>query len=447
MQLKSLLRSAAVMAVLVVLSLLLLQTVQAQTPKAQQETVLYNFCEQDFCLDGATPNSPLTAVAGSLYGTSSNGGISCPSGTCAGAVFLLSPEPSGGCEAGYNTGNGWCEFVIYNFCSTAGCADGALPLGSVSYLNAHFNRPGNFYGTTRYGGTYFHGVVYEISSKPVLGNCPTGSNQSGGWCETVLYNFCSYNIGVSCSDGVYPGGNLVEDSSGNLYGVVVGEAGTGVGGVFELSPDQQGGYDEEIVYSDPVIQIGLAMDSEGNLYGTDLNFNLGEANVFKIVPSQGFLQTNIYTFTSSEGFPTGVTVDSAGNLYGATYTGGTKNLGTVWKLIPVTTGKKAGTYTRKVLHTFTTEKGGEYPETPVTLDSSGNIYGTAIGGNKACSGGCGTIFELAVDGDTYKYSLLWSFNGTDGANPGVPTISAGTLYGVTASGGINGWGTMFELTP
>lgn len=449
MQLTSLLRSAAIMAVLSVLSLPLFQTAQAQTAQAEKETetVFYNFCGIGSCDDGQGPNGPLVEVGGNFYGATSSGGLGCSNGPC-GTVFGLFPAPSGGCETGTNTGNGWCEFVLYNFCSYAGCTDGSEPLGNVSYIGGSFNKMGNFYGTTYYGGSSNLGTVFEIFSKPVLSGCPSGSNTSGGWCEKVLYSFCSYNLGQHCSDGFHPGGNLVEDSAGDLYGVVVGEGGNGVAGVFELSPDQQGGYDEELVYADDFIQAGLAIDSEGNLYGADLDFNLGQANVFKIVPSQRYLQTNIYTFSGSQGFPTGVTVDSAGNLYGATYTGGGKNLGTVWKLTLVTTGEKAGTYTKKILHTFTTENGGEYPETGVTLDSSGNIYGTAIGGNTDCSGGCGTLFELAADGDTYKYKLLWRFNGTDGAQPSLPILtSSGTLYGVTASGGTNNSGTMFELTP
>ncbi len=446
--LRSLLPAAALIGVLSVLPPLLLQPAQAQTAKTAKETVFYNFCGIDFCNDGQNPIGPLVAVGGNFYGVTGSGGGGCSNGPC-GTVFGLFPEPSGGCGTGINTGNGWCEFVLYNFCSYAECIDGGGPLGNVSYLNGHLRTPGNFYGTTYYGGSNNLGTVYEIFSAPIPSGCPSGSNSSGGWCEKVLYSFCSYNLGQLCSDGFHPGGNLVEDAAGNLYGVVVGQGGNGVGGVFELSPDQQGGYDEALIYADDFIQIGLAMDSEGNIYGTDINFNLGQANVFKIEPSQRYLQTNIYTFSGTEGFPTGVTVDKAGNLYGTTYTGGNKNLGTVWKLTPVTTGKKAGTYSKKNLHIFTTEKGGEYPETGVTLDASGNIYGTAIGGNTSCPGGCGTIFELAADGDTYQYKLLWSFDGTDGAQPSVPIVtSSGTLYGVTSSGGTNNnSGTMFELTP
>jgi uncharacterized repeat protein (TIGR03803 family) len=448
MKLTSLTRSLVMMAALSVLSLSLFQTAKAQTADvAAKETVLYNFCLDGgtSCTDGQGPEGPLASGPGAYYGVSGGGGTGGE-----GTVFGLSPEPSsGGCGSGVNTGNGWCEFVLYSFCSVKNCTDGNGPIGNVSYLNSKFGKPGNIYGTTYYGGAQNLGTVFEISSKPTIGNCPSGSNQNGGWCETVLYSFCSYDLGISCSDGYHPGGNLVEDSKGNLYGVVVGEAQNGVGGVFELSPDQQGGYDEGIIYSDNFIQIGLAIDSNDNLYGTDTNFGTGQANVFKISLSQlGDPQTNIYTFSGSQGFPTGVTVDSTGNLYGATYTGGSTGLGTVWKLSPVTTGKKAGTYTKKILHTFTAAKGGENPETPVTLDSSGNIYGTAIGGNTACPGGCGTLFELSPDGDIYKYKVVWTFTGTDGDGPSLPILnSAGDLLGVTYSGGVNNSGTMFQITP
>jgi uncharacterized repeat protein (TIGR03803 family) len=433
MQLTSLLRSAAIMAVLSVLSLLLFQTAQAQT-----ETVLYNFCSVGgaSCSDGAYPIGPLAADAyGDFYGASSSG-----------TVFELFPEPSGGCDGGTNTGNGWCEYVDYHFCSLPNCADGSEPLGSVSYLNASSGKSGNLYGTTYSGGSTNSGVVFELTPKPILFGCPTGSNTGFGWCERVLYNFCTDVFEDTCLDGYNPFGNLVEDSAGNLYG-------TNKAGVFELSPDQQGGYDEAFVYSDSFIQGGLAIDASDNLYGVDADSPLGQGNVFKISLSQlGDPQVNIYTFSEAkDGFPNGpVAIDSDGNVYGTTLSGGSKNLGTVWKLTPVTTGKNAGTYTRKVLHTFTTEKSGEYPEGGVLLDSSGNIYSTTLeGGGTECPSDCGTLFELVPNGDTYKYKLLWSFNGTDGASPqAAPFLSsAGDLYGVTAVGGANNGGTMFEVTP
>jgi uncharacterized repeat protein (TIGR03803 family) len=59
------------------------------------------------------------------------------------------------------------------------------------------------------------------------------------------------------------------------------------------------------------------------------------------------------------------------------------------------------------------------------------------------------IFELVASGDTYKYKVLWRFNGTNGAAPYSSPIldSAGDLYGVTSTGGANNLGTMYEVTP
>jgi hypothetical protein len=84
---------------------------------------------------------------------------------------------------------------------------------------------------------------------------------------------------------------------------------------------------------------------------------------------------NIHAFkVSPHGLPNAPpAVDSSGNVCGTTYSGGRNNLGTVWKLIPVTTGEKAGTYEEKILHAFTAEKTGEGPGGGVLIDSSGNI--------------------------------------------------------------------------
>jgi len=437
MQLTSLLRTAATSAALCVLFLIASQAAQAQT-----ETVLYSFCSANNCDDGTNPNGPLAADPyGGFFGTTQGGGIS-----GVGAVFLLSPEPSGGCESGSNPGNGWCENVLYNFCSVANCADGNQPEGSVVYLGSKFGRSGNLYGTTEYGGAIGNGTVFEISAEPLSPpGCPSGSNQGvGGWCETVLYSFCSQS---SCTDGYYPTGNIVEDSAGNLYGTVAN-------GVFELSPNGSGGWNESLIYQDGDIQGGLTIDGAGNLYGVDAYLLTGLGDVFKLSQSEdGWTGENIHSFNGSPDglIPNGPpAIDSAGNVYGTTYGGGHEDYGTVWKLIPVTTAKGAGTYKEKILHSFTAGKNGQYPAAGVTLDSSGNVYGTTAYGGTGCLLGCGTVFELAVSGDNYKYKHLSSFNGTDGAQPYSNPIllnGSGNLYGTTLNGGAEGWGTVFEVTP
>ncbi len=146
MQLTSLLRSAAIMAVLSVLSLLLFQTAHAET-----ETDLYNFCSAGgaSCLDGEDPVGPLAAgTNGTFYAASGSGGSS-----GSGTVFGLEPEPAGGCE-GINQGNGWCEFVLYNFCSVANCArrkrafgQSVLPQHALPHTETFTARP------TRAGAT------------------------------------------------------------------------------------------------------------------------------------------------------------------------------------------------------------------------------------------------------------------------------------------------------
>ena len=67
--------------------------------------------------------------------------------------------------------------------------------------------------------------------------------------------------------------------------------------MFELSPNQQGGWDSELIYADNFVQGGLAIDGADNLYGIDADFIVGVGNVFKISLSQlGYPQVNIHTF-------------------------------------------------------------------------------------------------------------------------------------------------------
>ena len=154
----SLPRIAATATVLSVLLLMALPKAHAET-----ETVLYSFCSVgEFCNDGEIPgiSTPTFGLYGNLYGTTPSGGAN-----GGGAVFGLYPEPAGGCESGSNTGNGWCEFVLYSFCSIANCADGVQPEGNLAFLNGNLRRPGNLYGTTFGTSSCFRsgcGTVFEI---------------------------------------------------------------------------------------------------------------------------------------------------------------------------------------------------------------------------------------------------------------------------------------------
>ena len=364
----------------------------------------------------------------------------------AGAVFLSSaPRRQAGAPAEAARAAAGAKPRSIAFVRSRG-ADGYDP--EFAYVT--FDSQGNLYSTTEYGGANGHGTsngygtVFELSPEP-LGGCPQGSNPGNGWCETVLLNFAGN------SDAQNPVNGLVWDQSGNLYGTSYGGCSNwpppnNEGCVYQLSPNGSGGWTEQPICGLDANYSGLVIDASGDLYLTSYD------GAFKLSLAGGvWTLTNIHAFTGSpdgsspEGTPA---VDSAGNVYGTTYQGGSMNYGTVWKLTPVTTGKKKGTYTEKILHSFTSYKTGVGPWAGVTLDASGNIYGTTLGGGEY--GSWGTVFELALSGTTYKDKLLWSFNIRDGGfYPWVNPIldSAGNLYGTTSGGGADGYGVVYEVTP
>jgi hypothetical protein len=83
----------------------------------------------------------------------------------------------------------------------------------------------------------------------------------------------------------------------------------------------------------------------------------------------------------------------------------------------------ANAQTYQVIHTFSGGRDGANPITGVTIDSAGNLYGTAVaGGIGSCvylqSMGCGTVFKLAHRGSSWLLTPLYGFaGGSEGASP------------------------------
>jgi uncharacterized repeat protein (TIGR03803 family) len=122
-------------------------------------------------------------------------------------------------------------------------------------------------------------------------------------------------------------------------------------------------------------------------------------------------------------------------------------------VLPVISSSTSPASNYKIIYSFTGGSDGGQPVSDLTLDSAGNLYGTTSQGGTgtACSGGCGTVFELKRSADGWKEEVLHSFlGGLDGASPqaGVIFDNSGNLYGTTALGGNGyGYGTVFKLTP
>jgi uncharacterized repeat protein (TIGR03803 family) len=183
---------------------------------------------------------------------------------------------------------------------------------------------------------------------------------------------------------------------------------------------------------------GLMEDRAGNLYGTALQGGAdNDGVVFKVTPDRKL--TTLYAFKGgSDGRKpqSGLTMDATGNLYGTTYFGGGRDCGTVYKVAP------DGTET--LLHAFAGSRDGANPYSGVVLDKNGNIYGTTLSGGADNNG---TVYRIAPDG---SMKVLHTFTGGDDGDSSYGGLIAGKngdLYGTAIGGGAHGFGVVFEITP
>ena len=340
------------------------------------------------------------------------------------------------------TASAYTEKTLYTFCQDRNCKDGSGPEG------LSIDASGTIYGVTQFGGKYGYGTVYEFS--PAFGT------------HTVLHSFCRP---PDCRDGAQPrSGNLVVDTTGNLYGTAeVGGNRRQKGVVFELSPGSSG-WHETVLYKfchdklctdggDIVDRLtyageatGQLYDGESPLYGTAEGGLQGGGIVYSITPNAGQTPTFavLYSFCALTNCPDGkgpssLSLDSAGNIYGVTAFGGPNQGGTVFQLAPA-----GSTYTESVLHSFCAKSSctdGQGPDALV-LDARGNFVGsTAFGGKYE-----GTLFKMALNNSQWQYKVLARFTRPYGFQPGVAIIDgSGNVFGAASSGGATYGGTIFEF--
>lgn len=194
----------------------------------------------------------------------------------------------------------------------------------------------------------------------------------------------------------------------------------------------------------------MIKDKSGSLYGTTEGGGGhcygGCGTVFKIARDGSETVLHAFRGGNNDGDKPigGLTIGNEGNIYGTTQVGGTFEGGTIFEV-------KHGE-TVKTIYSFQNASTGIEPFGGVTLDRSGNIFGTTVlGGNgQGCNNGgygCGVVFKLSPDGTE---SVLYAFQGySDGSEPngGVILDVSGNLYGTTEAGGANNLGTVFKVTP
>lgn len=283
-------------------------------------------------------------------------------------------------------------------------------------------------------------IAAGLSFLPACGGGSTGGSTQGfSFSFEVLHSFTG-------TDGAVPEGGVVLDPQGNIYGTTVQGGPVGAGVVFKLDPTGSEtvlyGFQDGADGGTPSPSSDLVRDEAGNLYGTANEGTFGCGVIFEVDPATG-KETVLYAFTCGNGGPIAVIRDGGGNLYGTTAFGGSASDGTVFKL------DTAGNIT--VLHSFSGPDGFE-PHGVLALDATGNLYGVTIfGGNYAGSclpfGGCGVVYKIDTTGN---FSLLHVFSGPDGSTPsaGVTVDSAGNLYGTASRGGQgvdSGAGVIFKI--
>lgn len=245
----------------------------------------------------------------------------------------------------------------------------------------------------------------------------------------------------SGTKGQFPGAGLA-NLNGTLYGTTYGGGANSSGTVFKVTTSGT----EKVVHSfKPGADgsspgYGTLVYVSGAFYGTTETggtFDLG--TVFRVSPTG--TEKVLYSFKGDKdgSRPFAGLTNVRGTLYGTTDFGGASNDGTVFKI--TTSGVE------RVLHSFKDGADGANPTAGLT-NVNGMLYGTTAKGGKPCALECGTVFKISSAGTE---RVLYAFKGPphDGETPtgGLIDIN-GTLYGTTEYGGVgsSGGGTVFKIT-
>lgn len=405
---------------------------------AKLKTIYALPCGGGDCPEGAGPYYTfIVDAAGNLYGT-----------TLFGAAHA-----NGGVFEMVKSAHGYKYERLYDFCAMENCTDGGQASSSLI-----MDVNGNLYGTTISGGANGDGNIYKLT--PSKGHKP--------WKIATLYDFCS----ESCASHAFPAGGLaykgqqagaLYDGSSPLFGAIWGGGAADQGAIYRLDfSGRKKKPQESIVYSfcsqadcaDGSNPSGTPLiDALGNLYGSTSNGGSELGVVYELTAVNGtFSETVLGEFCAS-GFacvqqPQGrLSMDSQGNLYGASMFGSGQDEGAIFKVVP-----NGANSTGTVLYTFCPDLGtcanGGSPNGDLAIAADGTIYGTTSQGGK---GHWGTVFSLSsgVEKPLYSFCIESVNTCTDGYLPlaGVIFDGSGNILGATG-GGLGGpahGGTIFMI--
>ena len=307
-----------------------------------------------------------------------------------------------------------------------------IPLGlntlvGVQNLSADAN--GDLFGLMFSGGANHFGTVVEF---------PAG----GGAPNTALATF------AGGAGGSNPGGRLLVDASGNLFGTTLSGGVNNAGTVYELQKTGNSYATAPTVLTSftagvtPSGSGNMVEDAAGNLFGTTTN------SVFEVKKTGASYAAPVDLVPA---FPIGtqigsLTMDTQGDIFGTTISGAANDLGSVFEIKKIGAGYAGAATT---LASFAAADGKLALNRPKTLilDANGDLFGTT---DPSSGNSGGVVYELVNTGGSYNSTptIVFNFNGLADGSLGANLVADanGNLFGTTQAGGANNIGSAFEIT-
>jgi uncharacterized repeat protein (TIGR03803 family) len=406
------------------------------------EQLIYSFCEQPACADGAEPTYGMAQLSNGSFVVATDGAGEIQA---SGSIVMFTPT---------GQGSDYSATVLAEFCSSSptACPDGSFPVGTpIEGLD------GNIYFVNQVGGL----TTYNSQGSGILWRYSPPYGDS--LLESQFYDFCS---DTNCAAGGTPGPGLTQGTDTALYGTTTNNGstnGTSFGDIVRV--DMSGNitslhsFCHGAFCADGADAVSLLQAADGNFYGSAYSGGqYGYGVVFEMTPTGNY--TVLHSFCSAGtgcpdgGTPIGSLVQADnGNIYGVTSSGGNSSGGGTVYYID----------TSGAFHTYldfgciiggTACVNGYSPVGGLILGSDGNLYGTTtITSTRSGGPPHGAAFQLPLNDINAPATNIFYYCAAgspclDGSTPaGEFVVGAdGNLYGVFAEGGTNGQGAAYLLT-